>query len=225
MTPGRVVIVDDHRLVAQALALALQASGWVTRVAQHVEPEALLADLDGDTPDCVLLDLRLGLVGVSGLDLVLPMVRRGIAVVMLTSETDPLVLAVGIERGALGWLRKDADLDTVLDAVSVACRRESLLATTDRAALLAGLAEHRRRVAAESSPFERLTARENEVLDALMEGLSAEEIAERDVVSLTTVRTHIRSTLQKLGVHSQLAAVAKARRYGRLPDRDVAPSS
>jgi DNA-binding NarL/FixJ family response regulator len=225
VTLGKVVLVDDHRLVAQALAVALQANGYVARVPAQLEPEALLADLDADRPDCVLLDLRLGMVGVSGLDLVAPMVRRGIAVVMLTSETDPLVLAVGVERGALGWLPKDADLDRVLDAVRVACRGESLVAATDRADLLARLAEHRRRVAAESSPFDRLTARENEVLDALMEGLSAEEIAERDVVSLTTVRTHIRSMLQKLGVHSQLAAVAKARRCGRLPDPDVARSS
>jgi DNA-binding NarL/FixJ family response regulator len=64
------------------------------------------------------------------------------------------------------------------------------------------------------SPFERLTARERKVLAALVEGLSAEEIAESHFVSLTTVRSQIRAVLQKLGVRSQLAAVAYANRVG-----------
>jgi DNA-binding NarL/FixJ family response regulator len=69
------------------------------------------------------------------------------------------------------------------------------------------------------TPFERLTMREREVLAALVDGLSAEEIAETQFVALTTVRSQIRSVLQKLGVRSQLAAVAHANRVGWKPDR------
>jgi two-component system nitrate/nitrite response regulator NarL len=64
------------------------------------------------------------------------------------------------------------------------------------------------------APFEQLTVREHEVLLALTLGHSAEEIAEAHYVSITTVRSHIRSILTKLGVNSQLAAVALAVRAG-----------
>ena len=64
------------------------------------------------------------------------------------------------------------------------------------------------------SRFERLTAREREVLAALVDGLSPEEMAAAQYVALTTVRSQIRAVLQKLGVHSQLAAVACANRAG-----------
>ena len=67
------------------------------------------------------------------------------------------------------------------------------------------------------SPFERLTTRESPVLSALIDGLSGEEIAEAHFVALTTVRSQIRSLLQKLGVRSQLAAVAHANRAGWKP--------
>ena len=69
------------------------------------------------------------------------------------------------------------------------------------------------------TPFEQLTMREREVLAALVDGLSAEEIAETQYVALTTVRSQIRSVLQKLGVRSQLAAVAHANRVGWKPER------
>ncbi len=73
------------------------------------------------------------------------------------------------------------------------------------------------------SPFERLTLRERRVLAALREGMSTEEIADQHYVALTTVRSQIRAVLQKLGVRSQLAAVAHANRVGwKLEDNDLA---
>ena len=75
------------------------------------------------------------------------------------------------------------------------------------------------------SPFEQLTMREREVLAALVDGLTAEEIAETHFVALTTVRSQIRAVLQKLGVRSQLAAVAYANRVGWQPKADVSVAS
>ena len=68
------------------------------------------------------------------------------------------------------------------------------------------------------SPFEQLTTRERSVLAALVQGYAAEEIAETQFVALTTVRSQIRAILRKLGVRSQLAAVAHANRVGWTPD-------
>jgi len=78
--------------------------------------------------------------------------------------------------------------------------------------VLTSLREHRAAERARLAPFERLTTRERIVLGALMDGASAEEIAKSSFVSLATVRSQIRSILEKLSVHSQVAAVALAHR-------------
>ena len=80
--------------------------------------------------------------------------------------------------------------------------------------MLDELRTHRATQRSALSPFEQLTQREREVLALLIDGLAAEEIAETRYVALTTVRSQIRSVLRKLGVRSQLAAVARASRAG-----------
>jgi DNA-binding NarL/FixJ family response regulator len=89
-----------------------------------------------------------------------------------------------------------------------------LLDRHQRQELLAALRQQRAADRERLEVFERLTPREAKVLAALMDGKSAEQIATETYVSITTVRTHIRSTLSKLAVNSQLAAVALARRAG-----------
>ena len=109
-----------------------------------------------------------------------------------------------------------ACLDDVLDG-------ESLIGRATREAMLDELRIERASLRRALSPFEQLTIREREVLAALVDGLSADEIAETQYVALTTVRSQIRSVLQKLGVRSQLAAVAHANRVGWKPaSRDLA---
>jgi DNA-binding NarL/FixJ family response regulator len=82
----------------------------------------------------------------------------------------------------------------------------------ERDEMLATLRRHRAEEQRRRAPFDRLTARERAVLAAMMDGSTAEEIARSAFVSLATVRSQIRSILEKLGVHSQMAAVALAHR-------------
>ena len=91
------------------------------------------------------------------------------------------------------------------------------LSREERDELLRLLREHRQQDHQRLAPFEQLSPREQQVLASVMEGLSAEAIAERDYVSLSTTRTQIRSILTKLGVNSQIAAVAMARAAGWSP--------
>lgn len=211
---GRVLIVDDHRLIAVALSVALTAEGFTVEVAASPDRETVLLHTERFSPGCVLLDLHLGLPGLSGTQLVAPLRQRGAQVVLVTSERDELVLAGCLESGALGWVPKHAEFETVITAVRAAIRGESLLGRAVADELLDRLRAHRRAMAAQTSPFERLSPRERVVLGALTDGRSAEQIAEAELVSVATVRTQIRSMLQKLGVHSQLAAVAQARQAG-----------
>jgi DNA-binding NarL/FixJ family response regulator len=209
----RILIIEDHRLVATGLQLALRARGWQVEVTNGPSIEAVLELSTTFQPDCVLLDLHLGELG-SGLDLIRPLREIASTVIMLTGETDRMVLARGIEAGADGWVSKDCRLDDLIDSVEDVLTGSTLVGCSSRQAMLDELRVHRSAQERVLSPLERLSRREQHVLGALVDGLSCEEIAVSQFVSVTTVRSQIRSILQKLGVRSQLAAVAMANRAG-----------
>ncbi len=206
-------MVDDHRLVAVAISVALGAQGFDVQVSPSSEPPVVLEFAGRFRPRCVLLDLHLG-GGQSGIDLIGPLRKLGAEIILVTSERDELVLAACLEAGVLGWVPKHADFEDIAAALGVALRGESLVGRTQSEELLARLRQYRRSLSDATSPFDRLSLREQVVLGGLMEGKTAEEIAETETVSLATVRTQVSSMLRKLGVHSQLAAVAHARRAG-----------
>jgi DNA-binding NarL/FixJ family response regulator len=140
----------------------------------------------------------------------------GAQVVMLTAEMRRMVLAECIEAGAAGWIGKGAVLDEVDSIINLVLSGGTMIGRADRAALLDELRLARASMQRAQATFERLTHREALVLGALVDGLSAEEIAEAHFVALTTVRSQIRAVLQKLNVRSQLAAVAVASAHREL---------
>jgi DNA-binding NarL/FixJ family response regulator len=217
---GRVLIVDDHALVAVGLQLALSARGWTVEITDGPTAADVIEQARQFEPQCVLLDINLGEQVGSGIDLIAPLRTAGSSVVMLTAETRRAVLAACLEQGAAGWIGKDAFLDQVVATISDVLDGAPLLGRATREAMLDELRIERAGLRRALSPFERLTLRERRVLGALVDGMSAEEIAEAHFVSLTTVRSQIRAVLQKLGVRSQLAAVAHANRVGWKPDVD-----
>jgi DNA-binding NarL/FixJ family response regulator len=216
---GRVLIVEDHALVAIGLQLALSARGWEVETTDGPTAADVIEHAGRFQPQCVLLDINLGDGVGSGIDLVAPLRATSAEVVMLTAETRRGVLAACLEEGAAGWVGKHTFLDEVVGALNDVLTGTPLIGCTAREAMIDELRIERAGQRRALTPFERLTMREREVLAALVDGLSAEEIAETQYVALTTVRSQIRSVLQKLGVRSQLAAVAHANRVGWKPDR------
>jgi two-component system, NarL family, nitrate/nitrite response regulator NarL len=215
----RVLVVDDHTVLSQALAdaLSLHGLGNVRVAAPHqLEPESLLALVDSDRPDVVLLDLFLGQGNVS-----LPLIPRlratGSVIVVLTASEDRSVWAQALEAGAAGVLPKSAPFDVVVEAVHRAAAGQPLLSDRERSDLLDTLAESRQAEEERLDAFTRLTPREQEVLAGLIAGTPVKGIARDLGVSLPTVRTHIRSLFDKLGVNSQRAAVTLALREGWKP--------
>lgn len=207
--PVRVLIVEDHRLLADALALGLGDRGLECRVAELVSAAAVAAQALDWRPGLVLLDLDLG--EIDGLDLVQGLRVAGAQVLVVTAVQDHARLAAAVALGACGWVAKNGPFEDLLQAAELAARDRPLVPPEHRRAL-AELG--RRRLDEDRSLKERtgqLTSRELEVLEALAAGRTAAEIAAGFVVSLGTVRTHIRSILLKLGVSSQLAAVALTR--------------
>jgi two-component system nitrate/nitrite response regulator NarL len=210
---SRVAIVEDHDLLSQSLAFALTNLGIrVTRVPDP-HPAAVLQTLRESEQDLVLLDYDLGEAGL-GVDLVRPIRQLDINVVMLTGETDPVKLAECVEAGAIGIISKKEPFERLIDLVGDVVTGRAILSMGARERMLAELRAHRAQEGEKLAPFQRLTVRECEVLQDLLEGKNAERIANESFVSVATVRSHIKSLLAKLGVNSQLAAVALARRSG-----------
>lgn len=210
---ARVLIVEDHELLAQSLSLALRADGFDALRCDVVNHHAILAAAQDSAPDVVLLDLDLGEAGTS-LPLVEPLTALPALVVLVTGITDRIRIAECIEAGAAGVVSKSEPFERLVSAVRTAFERGTLLAPGERQALLDDLRRDRASRRERLAVFDRLTRREEQVLFALMDGRSAEAIADEWVVSISTVRSQIRSLLLKLGVNSQLSAVALARRTG-----------
>ena len=212
LTKPRVLLVEDHAVLQQAVALALRAREIEVICPAALDPASVVALADEHRPDLALLDFYLD--QCDSLPMVAPLARRGTTVVMLTGATDERVLAECLEAGADGVVSKSEGLDALLAALDRALRKEPLMRAGDRDELIRRVREARARERDRLAPFARLTSRERHVLALLMEGLSAEDIARREFVALATVRSQIRAILSKLDVHSQLAAVALARRAG-----------
>jgi len=216
--PRHVLIVEDHELLAESLALALRREGLVVTVATGPTAEAVLETGRRLHPAVTLLDLNLGEEVGTGLALIAPLTNEGARVVMCTGTTDRLELARCVEAGAIGLASKRDAFDDLLDIVRRALAGEQLLHAGEREELLTDLHHHRLAERDRLAPFRLLTRREESVLELLMDGHPAETIAAKSFVSLATVRSQIRSILQKLNVNTQLAAVALARRHGWRPE-------
>jgi len=213
---GRVLIVEDHALVAIGLQLALSARDYDVESDSGPTPSDVVDHARRFAPHCVLLDLHLGRGLGSGVELIRPLAEAGAKVVMMTAESRRMALAACLEAGAVGWIGKGALLDEVDAVLRAVIGGESLIGRTDQLALLDELWRERARIQRGRSTFAPLSHRESLVLGALSDGLSADEIAESQFVALTTVRSQIRAVLRKLGVRSQAAAVALAGTYPEL---------
>jgi len=213
-----VLLVEDHATVSFALGAALRAEGMRVETAPLESLDGLLAFAAALRPDVVLLDLDLGGAIGDGGDLVADLAAVAGQVVMLTGAMDFNRIAACLESGASDFVLKSEPYNTVLAAVEEAAAGGTRLRPAQRERLLADLVRHRRDEGARQGALERLSGRERDVLAAMVNGQLAEQIAAASGVSEATVRSQIRGVLTKLGVSSQLAAVAVARRAGWSPD-------
>jgi len=209
----RVAVVEDHALLAHALTRALHEIGIAAESVVPREEIEVFAALESIRPDVVLLDLDLGDLG-SSVPLI-PRIRTlGCKVVVVTGESSRARWGECIEAGAQTVISKAVSFDDLLTRVTQILEESKVSATLDHDELRACAREHRLAERARLERFDALSPRERDVLAALMQGLSAEEIGAAAFVSIATVRSHIRSILHKLEVNSQLAAVAMANRNG-----------
>ena len=213
----RVVIVDDHVSVAEALELALSVEGYdVRRVAvpdSPASPGALVSAIVRLRPTVVLVNLDLGPFG-DGAPLVGPLVAQGAQVIVLTGQTDRARWGEVLALGARIVLSKSQPLGDLLATVRRIHQGVPVLDRLERDVLVDEWRQRRHHHGVAQDRIGLLTFREREVLGELMRGHPVREIAARGVVSEATVRTQVKSILGKLEVSSQLAAVGLAHKVG-----------
>ena len=206
-TPVRVVLVEDHHLVAEAIRLAWADSGEVEVVATVGSVAAAVAEARRHRPEVVLLDRRLP--DGDGMDAIAAFEQWGARVLVLTGEASVSVAARAAEAGAAGLVLKSARLEELTAAVLRVAAGEVVF----DGGLLGGVLD---KLTGRTRPGGvPLTVREREAL-LMAEGSSTEEIGERMGVARNTVRNHVQRVLEKLGARSKLEAVAIARRAGLL---------
>lgn len=209
----RILLVEDHASFRQTLALMFDREPEFEVVAQAgalAEARRVMGDTEAD-----LGVIDLSLPDGEGVELIkdLRETNPHFSALVLTASLDRADHARAVEAGAAGVLHKSADVDDIIGAARRLASGQTLLSSAEIVELLR-LAGHNREQEREArAGIERLTPREREVLQALAEGLSNKQIAERLHMSVDTERTHMMNILTKLGVHSRLQALLFAVRY------------
>jgi DNA-binding NarL/FixJ family response regulator len=209
---ARVLIVEDHDVLTHCLSLTLRMEGIEPIVPPSLDEAVVLEITREMSPDVVLLDLNLGN-GRTAIPLVAPLVALGARVMVLTGSPDEGLQGAALTEGAHGVFLKHGSLEELCHTITELTEGQAVLRPADRDQLIAQANLRADAV----SKVDRLSNREREVLASLVEGQSAETIAQQQFVALGTIRSHIRAILRKLEVSSQLAAVAVARRAGYPP--------
>jgi DNA-binding NarL/FixJ family response regulator len=203
----RLVIADDHWSVRDGLKWMLSDHDEIGVVGEAEDGAALLALLDGESADVVLLDVNMpGMGGLEALEAIQedhPEVR----VLMLSMYDDPLYVKRAIELGAAGYLLKNAGRDELIAALTVVASGGVYLQAEVTGPLL-------REVGAGGADQPRLTPREREVVGLIAKGCENRQIAEELGISETTVKSYVQSAFIHLGVKTRAEAVAVALRSG-----------
>jgi NarL family two-component system response regulator YdfI len=210
--PIRIVVADDHLIIRQGLRLILETQEgfeMVGEAADGAEAVKLCGELK---PEVVLMDLRMP--GMDGLNAIerLRAKQPEIAVVILTTFNEDDLMMRGLRLGAKGYLLKDTDRETLFNTIRAASRGETLLRPDILKRVLAKASET---VSIPSGKAD-LTERELEVLRGVAQGERSKEIAVRLGITERTVKAHLASIYNRLGVDSRAAAIAVAAQRGFL---------
>ena len=208
----KILIADDHLIIRQGLRLILETENDFEIAGEASDGAEALSLCKKIKPDIVLMDLRMpnmdGLTAIEKLRVEAP----EIAVVILTTFNEDALMLRGLQAGARGYLLKDTDRTTLFDTIRAAVRGETLLKPEIMARVLSQAHTPRK----ETSEQVNLTDRELEVLAAVARGERSKEIANELGISERTVKAHLASIYNKLGVDSRAAAIAVAAQTGLL---------
>jgi two-component system, NarL family, response regulator DegU len=206
----RVLLADDHRMLRDSLRRSLEEHGLdvvgeaadgqeAVRLAQALQPEVILMDVSMPKLD--------GVEATRQISRLVP----GAQVVMLTMHADGDVMARAIQAGAVGYLVKDCSIDDVVSAIKVAASGDSVLSPGLASSMLVEVAKAER---GGDGHAPVISAREEEVLQLVADGMSLPEVATALYISVKTVKNHLASIYAKLDARDRTQAVLRAVRMG-----------
>ena len=205
------LVADDHPIYREGIIRAVKERPDLELVGEAEDGRVALDEIKRTGPDVALLDIRMP--GLEGPQVLNALQRDGVktSVIFLSAFMEGELAYETVAAGARGYLSKESAREEICDAIVAVARGGTALAPEVQAGLAAQVQERER-----SDRPPQLTAREQEVLELISEGLSAPDIGKRIHLSPTTVKTHLHKLYEKLGVSDRAAAVAEAMRRGLL---------
>jgi DNA-binding NarL/FixJ family response regulator len=213
----RVLLVDDQPLLRTGFRMILSAEPDLTIVGEAADGASGVEAARRLAPDVVLMDIRMP--GMDGIQATRALAGPGVedpkkVLILTTFGLDEYVVEA-LRAGASGFLLKDVPPEDLVDAIRIVAAGDALLAPSITRRLLDRVASRLPRATENTIPaLAELTDREMEVLKLVARGLSNAEIAEKLVVSETTIKTHVSRVLAKLDIRDRVQAVILAYETG-----------
>jgi two-component system, NarL family, response regulator LiaR len=198
----RIMIVDDHAVVRSGLGAFLSVNPDLELVGEAENGQQAVVRAGLLTPDVILMDLMMPVMDGVAATAAIKKQHPSIQIIALTSFQEDELVQNALKAGAIGYLMKNVSARELAAAIHAAKDGKMTLSSEAALALV--------RATQQAEETEVLTEREGEVLTLMVEGLNNAEIAERLVVSLSTIKYHISNILMKLGVDNRVAAVTLA---------------
>ncbi|RME81609.1 MAG: DNA-binding response regulator [Caldilineae bacterium] len=211
----RVMLVDDHALLREGLRRLLEEQKDIEVVAEAADGYEAIRQVETHRPDIVLMDI--GMPGISGLDATAMIRERwpDVQVLLLTVHDDEAYLFRALKVGAAGYVLKEAESSDLVRAIHAVARGEVFLyPSLTRKLVQDYLRRSQWDEMEEGSPLEELTERQRQVLELFASGCSAQEIAEKLVISPYTVQTHLQNIMTRLNLRSRRELIRYAVRHG-----------
>jgi DNA-binding NarL/FixJ family response regulator len=210
----RVVVVDDHELVRAGLLELLGSTADLEVVGTAVDGESALDVVSAQQPEVVLMDLSMP--GIGGIAATREILARhpSVRLVALTSSSDSSEVLGALDAGAIGYLLKDATPEELRDGIRAAARGDSPLSPKAARAVVAARGEQKKEP--------ELSTRERQVLICVAGGLPNKLIARDLGISEKTVKAHLTSVFQQIGVSDRTQAALWAKEH-RLSGEERAP--
>ena len=204
--PIRILIVDDHPMVAEGIEAILETFDDIEVVGTLLNAVEAIEKLNLLDPDVVLLDLNMpGMTGLAATELMLEK-RPGTRILILTMHDSPEYIATALSHGASGYVLKDVPTDEIKTAIDSVMQGKQYLCTGTASSLKPKIADGR----------EPLTSREQTVLLQLAQGKSNRNVADVLQISVHTVETHRKNIRRKLGISSTAGLTRYALEHGVL---------
>lgn len=199
-----VSIVEDDVRVRGSLARMVDAAGDMTCVSQHSDAEGALREIPVIKPKVVLMDINLP--RMNGVECVkrLKEIMPGVQVIMLTVYENTNIIFNALASGASGYLLKQSTPEQIIDAIRDVHAGGSPMTSHIARKVVASF----QKIEAPTKEYEKLSLREQQVLDCLAKGHTYQEVADSLNISYATVHTHIRHIYEKLHVRSRFEAVS-----------------